>query len=101
MILIILFNVFTSLIPTVYFQEKYFPSAFSKFGRVQNRRLWEKTTYNSLDNVVSEIEFRLGRLCPMVTDNGEKFMKDKTFYVKAAETADHLRLQLNFLLLAY
>jgi len=46
--------------------ECFFPIVRRKFAKVPNLGVWEKSTFNHLDSVITRIEARLGRLNPWV-----------------------------------
>ena len=78
--------------------ECFFPIARRKFAKVPNLGVWERSTFNHLDSVVTRIEARLGRMKPWVV-LGRHFLNIEMEGVrKVVETGSHFKeaVGLNF-----
>ena len=87
-------------IPLCLFQERHFGIARRKFSKVQNRRFWEKPTYDFLDSVINRIEFKYGRLSPLIVESEDTFLKEEKSILITIENMEHPRYFFVFIYLA-
>ena len=73
------------------FQERYFPRARTKFDKVPNRRFWETSTYDYLESVANRIEFKFGRLSPLVAETWAVVEENRDTIINLMEKQDHAR----------
>ena len=78
--------------------ESFFPIARSKFAKVPNLSVWEKSSFEHLDSVVTRIEARLGRLKPWVVQGRHFFNMEVESIRKVVEAGNHFKeaVGLNF-----